>query len=97
VLLLVGENDLVIPSATEGPRLQRALPRALLRILPGRSHAMLQVCVLSVLQIMVVVVVVVLLGFIQRRIGINGQGGVYTSVALHLLRRCAGGWHGSLR
>jgi pimeloyl-ACP methyl ester carboxylesterase len=61
VLLLVGENDLVIPSATEGPRLQRALPRALLRTLPGRSHAMLQVSVLSVLPD---VVVVVDLGFV---------------------------------
>ncbi len=43
VLLLVGENDLVIPSATEGPRLKKALARCSVRVLRGRSHAMLQV------------------------------------------------------
>jgi pimeloyl-ACP methyl ester carboxylesterase len=43
VLLLAAERDLVIPSASEGPRLKRELPRAMLRLLPDRSHAMLQV------------------------------------------------------
>ncbi|KXZ52840.1 hypothetical protein GPECTOR_8g223 [Gonium pectorale] len=42
VLLLVGENDMVIPSASEAPRLARALPRARARVLSGRSHALLQ-------------------------------------------------------
>lgn len=37
-------QDLLIPSAREGPRLQRALPRAQLRVEKGRSHALLQVC-----------------------------------------------------
>lgn len=35
-------QDLLIPSAEEGPRLQRALPRATLRVERGRSHALLQ-------------------------------------------------------
>jgi pimeloyl-ACP methyl ester carboxylesterase len=42
VLLLVGDADLLIPSAQEGPRLARALPRAHLRVERGRSHALLQ-------------------------------------------------------
>ena len=41
-LVLVGDADLLIPSKEEGPRLQRELPRAILRVLPGRSHALLQ-------------------------------------------------------
>ena len=40
--LLVGDQDLLIPSAREGPRLQRALPRCQLRVERGRSHALLQ-------------------------------------------------------
>ncbi|KAI7839273.1 hypothetical protein COHA_006971 [Chlorella ohadii] len=40
--VLVGDQDLLIPSAREGPRLQRALPRAQLRVEKGRSHALLQ-------------------------------------------------------
>lgn len=40
--LLVGDMDLLIPSAEEGPRLQRLLPRAQLRVENGRSHALLQ-------------------------------------------------------
>lgn len=43
VLVLVGDGDALIPSGEEGPRLQRALPRAHLRVLKGRSHALLQV------------------------------------------------------
>jgi pimeloyl-ACP methyl ester carboxylesterase len=42
VLLIVGDQDLLIPSKEEGPRLQRALPRAHLRVEKGRSHALLQ-------------------------------------------------------
>ncbi len=42
-LLLVGQLDLVIPSNSEGPRLQKAMQRCRLRVLPLRSHAMLQV------------------------------------------------------
>ncbi|KAL4442037.1 hypothetical protein ABPG77_011298 [Micractinium sp. CCAP 211/92] len=40
--LLVADQDLLIPSREEGPRLQRALPRAQLRVERGRSHALLQ-------------------------------------------------------
>ncbi|KAI3428285.1 hypothetical protein D9Q98_006664 [Chlorella vulgaris] len=40
--LLVGDQDRLIPSGEEGPRLQRALPRAQLRVEKGRSHALLQ-------------------------------------------------------
>lgn len=43
VLVLVGDGDILIPSAEEGPRLQRALPRAHLRVMKGHSHALLQV------------------------------------------------------
>lgn len=43
VLLLVGNQDAMIPSGQEGPRLRRALPRCRLVNLRGRSHAMLQV------------------------------------------------------
>ena len=50
-LLLTGSADLVIPSASEGPRLQRALPRCRLRPLPGRSHAMLQEAGVSLVQL----------------------------------------------
>jgi len=42
VLLIVGDQDMLIPSADEGARLQRALPRAHLRVERGRSHALLQ-------------------------------------------------------
>lgn len=42
VLLIIGDQDLMIPSKEEGPRLQRALPRAHLRVERGRSHALLQ-------------------------------------------------------
>lgn len=42
VLLIIGDQDLLIPSKEEGPRLQRALPRAHLRVEKGRSHALLQ-------------------------------------------------------
>jgi hypothetical protein len=41
-LLVMGDQDLLIPSAAEGPRLQRLLPRAHLRVEKGRSHALLQ-------------------------------------------------------
>ncbi|GLC37786.1 hypothetical protein PLESTM_000648100 [Pleodorina starrii] len=41
-LLLVGESDLVIPSASEAPRLQAALPRCRSRLVRGGSHALLQ-------------------------------------------------------
>lgn len=43
VLVLVGDGDILIPSAQEGPRLQRALPRAHTRVMRGYSHALLQV------------------------------------------------------
>ena len=39
----MGDQDLLIPSKEEGPRLKRALPRAQLRVERGRSHALLQV------------------------------------------------------
>lgn len=42
MLLLAAEQDLLIPSRDEGPRLARRLPRCRLRLMPGRSHAMLQ-------------------------------------------------------
>jgi len=42
VLLIIGDQDLLIPSKEEGPRLQRALPRAHLHVEEGRSHALLQ-------------------------------------------------------
>lgn len=41
-LILAAGADLLIPSEEEGKRLRRALPRATLRVLPGRSHALLQ-------------------------------------------------------
>ena len=44
-------QDLLIPSATEGPRLQRALPRAQLRVEKGRSHALLQARCISHLEL----------------------------------------------
>lgn len=42
VLLLVGDEDRLIPSEEEGGRLARALPRAHLVVMRGRSHALLQ-------------------------------------------------------
>ena len=42
VLLIVGDQDLLINSKEEGPRLQKELPRAHLRVERGRSHALLQ-------------------------------------------------------
>ncbi|KAG2453582.1 hypothetical protein HYH02_001800 [Chlamydomonas schloesseri] len=41
-LLLVGSNDMVIPSASEAPRLERSLPRCTSRVVEGGSHALLQ-------------------------------------------------------
>ena len=41
-LIVVGDQDLMIPSKEEGPRLQKALPRAHVRVERGRSHALLQ-------------------------------------------------------
>ena len=40
--ILAAGSDALIPSEEEGRRLARALPRARLRVLPGRSHALLQ-------------------------------------------------------
>lgn len=37
MLLLIGSGDLLIPSAEEGPRLQKALPRARLKVPGSRS------------------------------------------------------------
>jgi hypothetical protein len=42
VLVLAGEQDLLIPSKDEAQRLGKALPRARTRVLPNRSHALLQ-------------------------------------------------------
>eukprot|EP00198_Chlamydomonas_reinhardtii_P007578 XP_001696915.1 predicted protein [Chlamydomonas reinhardtii] len=50
-LLLVGSNDLVIPSAAEAPRLERALPRCTSRTLQGGSHALLQESEVDLLRI----------------------------------------------
>lgn len=52
VLLVTGSADFVIPSGSEGPRLQKALPRCRLRSLPLRSHAMLQEAGVSLVRIM---------------------------------------------
>ncbi len=43
VLAVVGRLDFVVPSAQEGPRLKKELPRCQLRTLPFGSHALLQV------------------------------------------------------
>ncbi|EIE25026.1 alpha/beta-hydrolase [Coccomyxa subellipsoidea C-169] len=42
VLLLVGSGDLLLPSGEEGPRLEKLLPRCRLKVMQGRSHALLQ-------------------------------------------------------
>ncbi|KAK9838483.1 hypothetical protein WJX81_002279 [Elliptochloris bilobata] len=42
VLVLTGDGDWLIPSREEGPRLQKLLPRCVLRVMRGRSHALLQ-------------------------------------------------------
>ena len=42
VFILIGEQDLLIPSKEEGERLQRILPRSHIRVENGRSHALLQ-------------------------------------------------------
>ncbi|GIL71022.1 hypothetical protein Vretimale_4099 [Volvox reticuliferus] len=41
-LLLVGESDLVIPSASEAPRLETVMPRCQAKVVRGGSHALLQ-------------------------------------------------------
>ena len=40
--VLVGEQDIMIPSAAEAARLDRLLPNCRSKELPGRSHALLQ-------------------------------------------------------
>ena len=52
VLVLAGEQDWLIPSAAEATRLGKELPRARTRVLPGRSHAMLQEAGLDIVQLM---------------------------------------------
>ncbi|CAL8462015.1 g1546 [Coccomyxa elongata] len=42
VLLVVGSGDLLLPSGEEGTRLEKALPRCWLKVMQGRSHALLQ-------------------------------------------------------
>ncbi|KAK9819759.1 hypothetical protein WJX72_002051 [[Myrmecia] bisecta] len=42
VLLITGDRDLLIPSHDEGPRLKKLFPRCTLKVLKGRSHALLQ-------------------------------------------------------
>jgi pimeloyl-ACP methyl ester carboxylesterase len=42
VLVLAGDQDLLIPSKDEAQRLGKVLPRARTRVLPNRSHALLQ-------------------------------------------------------
>jgi len=52
VLLIVGSNDLVIPSNAEGPRLKRSLARCRLEVLQGRSHAVMQEAGVDIMAIM---------------------------------------------
>lgn len=42
VLLLIGDSDLLLPSADEGPRLKRLLPRCNLKVKPGLSSRHIQ-------------------------------------------------------
>ena len=42
VFVLAGAGDWLIPSADEAESLQRLLPHCRTRVLPGRSHALLQ-------------------------------------------------------
>lgn len=51
ILLLAGENDLLIPSSEEARRLSRKLPRCNTKVLPGRSHALLQEAGVDLVQI----------------------------------------------
>ncbi|KAF5840611.1 hypothetical protein DUNSADRAFT_16126 [Dunaliella salina] len=51
-LLLVGSDDRVIPSGTEGPRLKFRMARCRLEVLEGRSHAMLQEAGVDIMAIM---------------------------------------------
>jgi pimeloyl-ACP methyl ester carboxylesterase len=52
VLVLAGEQDLLIPSKDEAQRLGKALPRARTRVLPNRSHALLQEAGVDLYQLM---------------------------------------------
>ncbi|GAX78319.1 hypothetical protein CEUSTIGMA_g5761.t1 [Chlamydomonas eustigma] len=51
-LLLTGQEDRLIPSASEGPRLKRMMQRCRLKSLSGRSHALLQEAGVNVVRIM---------------------------------------------
>lgn len=52
VLVLAGDQDLLIPSREEAVRLGKALPRARSRILPNRSHALLQEAGVDLVQLL---------------------------------------------
>uniref|UniRef100_A0A383WM75 Phospholipid/glycerol acyltransferase domain-containing protein n=1 Tax=Tetradesmus obliquus TaxID=3088 RepID=A0A383WM75_TETOB len=52
VLVLAGDQDLLIPSREEAARLGKALPRARSRILPNRSHALLQEAGVDLVQLL---------------------------------------------
>ncbi|CAD7699010.1 unnamed protein product, partial [Ostreobium quekettii] len=52
VLLVAGEGDWLLPSRSEAQRLQRLLPRCYTRVLPGRSHAVLQEAGVDLVEIM---------------------------------------------
>ncbi len=52
VLLLAGEKDLLIPSDKEAKRLARLLPRCVTKVLPDRSHAMLQEAGVDLVELM---------------------------------------------
>jgi len=51
-LVIAGERDLLIPSASEAERLSKALPRCRKVVLPGRSHAVLQEAGVDLIQIL---------------------------------------------
>ncbi|CAD7704397.1 unnamed protein product [Ostreobium quekettii] len=52
VLLVAGEGDWMLPSRSEAQRLRRLLPRCSTRVLPGRSHALLQEAGVDLVEIM---------------------------------------------
>lgn len=52
VLLLIGDGDWLIPSSAEGERLEKMLPRCSLKVLRGRSHALLQEAGVDLVQIL---------------------------------------------
>lgn len=52
MLVLNGDQDVMLPSGEEGAKLEKLLPSCRTKVLPGRSHALLQEAGVDLVQLL---------------------------------------------